>query len=122
MVYPHYGWILYSWYPDNWWTEEIAGEHIDECTDEELADFLERARPLIINLVPEPDGLDIETAAGIVSMVYITTIIGIIYYISEHRYIDTLCRDGTDMRGDVHKPKCFQAPRMRRYKPRSHVP
>ena len=69
MVYPHYGWIIFGWYPDNWWTEEIAGEHIDECTDDEVEEFLRKARPLIVQLIPEPDGNDIETAAGIVSMV-----------------------------------------------------
>ena len=26
--------------------------------------------------------------------------------------VDSLCRDGTDMRGDAQNPKSFQAPRM----------
>ena len=67
MVYPHYGWILYAWYPDKWWTEEIAGEPLDECTDKELEEFLWQARPLTIHLLPEPDDHDIPTVAGFVS-------------------------------------------------------
>ena len=66
-MYPHYGWITFGWYPDRWWTEEVAGEHIDECTDEELEEFLRRSRPLVIHLIPEPDDYDLETDAGIVS-------------------------------------------------------
>ena len=66
-VYPHYGWITFGWYPDRWWTEEVVGEHIDECTDEELEDFLRRSRPLVIHLIPEPDDYNFKTDAGIVS-------------------------------------------------------
>ena len=66
-LYPHYGWILYGWYPERWWTEEVAGEHIDECTDRELEVFLRNSRSLIIHLQPEPDDFHQITDAGIVS-------------------------------------------------------
>ena len=67
-MYPHYGWIMYTWYPERWWTEEVAGEHIDECSDEEMEEFLVRAQPLLINLVPEPDDYNLQTVAGFVSL------------------------------------------------------
>ena len=67
LVYPHYGWIMFSWYPKRWWTEEVAGEHIDECTDEETEQFLIRAQPLLISLASEPDDFDVQTVAGFVS-------------------------------------------------------
>ena len=66
-VYPHYGWIMFGWYPDRWWTEEVASEHIDHCTDEELEAFLRNSRSLVIHLFPEPDNYDLKTDAGIVS-------------------------------------------------------
>ena len=67
LVYPHYGWIMFGWYPENWWKEEVAGEHIDECTDDQLEEFLRKARPLIIHFIPEPDDHDLTTDANIVS-------------------------------------------------------
>ena len=73
MVYPHYGWILFAWYPDNWWTEDIAGEPLDECTDKELKEFLRQVRPLNIHSFPEPDDHDIPTVAGFVSYLYTFT-------------------------------------------------
>ena len=45
----------------------MAKEHIDECTDEELEEFLKKAQPVLINLVPEPDDYDLPTSAGFVS-------------------------------------------------------
>ena len=67
-MYPHYAWIIYSFYPERWWREEVAKEHLDECTDEELEDFLHDSRALIIHVLPEPDKKDIDTAAGLVSI------------------------------------------------------
>ena len=55
-------------YPERWWTEEVAGEHIDECTDKELEVFLRNSRSLIIYLQPEPDDFHQTTDAGIVSI------------------------------------------------------
>ena len=59
---------MYGWYPDKWWTEESAGEHIDECTDEEIETFLEQSRALVIHLLPEPDDYNQKTDAGMVSI------------------------------------------------------
>lgn len=70
LVYPHYGWIMYGWYPERWWTEEVAQEHIDECTDKELEEFLKKALPLLINVLPQPDDYDIKTSAEIVSCLH----------------------------------------------------
>ena len=58
---------MFTWYPKRWWTEEVAGEHIDRCTDEEMEKFLIRAQPLLIDVVPEPDDYDQQTVAGFVS-------------------------------------------------------
>ena len=70
LVYPHYGWIMFTWYPKRWWTEKVAGEHIDGCTDEEVEQFLIRAQPLLVNLIPEPDDYDLQTVAGFVSGIH----------------------------------------------------
>ena len=67
MIYPHYAWIIYDWYPEKWWTEEVDKHHLKECTDEELEEFLQQSRALSINLFPEPDDLDSPTVAGFVS-------------------------------------------------------
>ena len=66
LVYPHYGWIIYGWYPDKWWTEEVAGEHLDECTDQQLEEFLRMSQALFIDNIPEPDNYDLPTVAGYV--------------------------------------------------------
>ena len=73
-TYPHYGWIVFGWYTDKWWTEESAGEHIDECTDQEIEEFLEQSRALVIHLLPEPDDYNLITDAGIVSAQFITVL------------------------------------------------
>ena len=65
-MHPHYGWIMFGWYRERWWTEEVAQEQID-CSDEEMESFLERARPLLIQLLPEPGDYDAATDAGFVS-------------------------------------------------------
>ena len=66
LLYPHYAWLIYDWYPDRWWTEEVANETIDGCSDEVLEAFLIQSRALLIHIVPEPDDNDKETVAGIV--------------------------------------------------------
>ena len=66
-MYPHYAWIIYSWYEERWWTEEIAKEHVD-CTDEDMQLFLVRARPLLIQILPEPDDFDLPADPGMVSI------------------------------------------------------
>ena len=68
LEYPHYAWIIYAWYPERWWLEEIAGEHITECSDKELEDFLLKSRALEIHLFPEADDFDKPTVTGFVSI------------------------------------------------------
>ena len=69
-LYPHYAWIIFGWYPDKWWTEEVAGEPLEGCTDEDIEDFLQKSRVLLIHLLPEPDNFDLPTVAGFVSIVW----------------------------------------------------
>lgn len=40
-TYPRYVWLLYAWYAERWWTEEINPQTAN-CTDNQLAGFLER--------------------------------------------------------------------------------
>lgn len=61
MVYPHYGWIIYAWYPERWWKEDIAEDHIHECTDEMLEDFLWKSQDLMIHLFPKPNDHDLNS-------------------------------------------------------------
>ena len=63
---PRYTWILHGWYPNRWWTKEVANETI-ACSDEQLQVFLAKSRTLIVNNLPAPTDSDIETTAGIVS-------------------------------------------------------
>ena len=62
--------MIFGGYNDKWWTEEVAGEHLDACTDEELEDFLRKSRALIIHRFPEPDDHDLPTVAKFVSRDY----------------------------------------------------
>ena len=45
----------------------IAEEHIDECSDKELEDFVLKLRALEIHIFPGADDLEKPTVAGIVS-------------------------------------------------------
>ena len=45
----------------------MAGERLDECTDQEIEEFLWKSRALVIQLLPEPDDFDAPTTAGFVS-------------------------------------------------------
>ena len=69
LFYPHYAWLIYDWYPERWWTEEVANETIEGCSDEMLEAFLIHSRALLIHVLPEPDDIDAITAAGIVRKV-----------------------------------------------------
>ena len=69
-IYPHYGWIVFGWYPDRWWTEEVAGEHIDDCTDEELETFMGKSRMLMILMTLNNDNVHQITDAGIVGLMW----------------------------------------------------
>ena len=43
--YPQYAWLVYDWYPDEWWESETDRP---DCTNDDLKKFLERA--LVIGL------------------------------------------------------------------------
>lgn len=66
LVYPHYAWIIYAWYPEGWWREDMANETLEGCPDEVLEDFLIQSRAQMIHILPEPDDIDSITDAGIV--------------------------------------------------------
>ena len=78
LVYPHYSWIIYSFYPLRWWREEVTKVHLDECTDEELEEFLRKSRAIVIHVVPEADDEDAITAAGLVKICKINMILKLI--------------------------------------------
>ena len=64
LTYPGYTWIVFDWYPQEWWTEEVANNKVN-CTDDQLEGFLER----VLSLREDP-ALDLEagpTDTGIVS-------------------------------------------------------
>jgi gamma-aminobutyric acid type B receptor len=46
---------MYGLYPEKWWTNDVARDKLDECTEEDLENFLIVARPLIMDMIPEPD-------------------------------------------------------------------
>ena len=66
LVYPNFAWIIYGSYPEKWWTDSVAGDHLDECTEDELNNFLILARPLIMQIIPEPENEDAPTDTGFV--------------------------------------------------------
>ena len=67
LVYPNYAWIFYGLYPSRWWTEAVSRLPLEDCTDEELEQFLVDSRAIMAHIVPEPDDLDSPSSAGIVS-------------------------------------------------------
>ena len=67
LTYPRYAWIIYSWYAENWWTKDVAGTVIDmSCSDDELTNFLEKARPILIQQLPVADDENAPAIGGIV--------------------------------------------------------
>lgn len=64
LKYPRYVWIAFDWYPQRWWTLEVAKNHVD-CMESQLADFIENM--ISLRRYPEPDNFDNITDAGIVS-------------------------------------------------------
>ena len=80
---PRYTWILHGWYPNRWWTKEVANETI-ACSDEQLEMFLAKSRTLIVNNLPAPTDSDIETTAGIVSYESILCILYTLKFCGRH--------------------------------------
>ena len=66
LVYPHYAWIMYNFYPHKWWTEEVAEEHLEECPDQKLENFLLQSHALLVQLTTVPYDRDATTIAGLV--------------------------------------------------------
>ena len=66
LTYPRYTWIIYSWYAENWWTQDVAGNNVS-CSDDELTNFLEKARPILIQQLPVADDENAPAIGGIVS-------------------------------------------------------
>lgn len=44
--------MAYDWFPPNWWTFDRSHVHVD-CTDDELATFVERSLSFQWRPVPE---------------------------------------------------------------------
>ena len=68
MVYPHFAYITYGGYNEKWWTDEVAGESLndEECTTDALNAFVRNSRPLQLHFFPEPDDHNVPTDAGFV--------------------------------------------------------
>jgi len=66
LTYPRYAWITFGWFPDSWWTKAVSKNNVS-CSDQQLEEFVEKARMLQIQQFPTPDDVDAATIAGIVS-------------------------------------------------------
>ena len=63
LVYPNYGWI--TWHGTNkMWKE--PGNFSNDCTEEEVEEFIQESRILSITSFLNPDNSDIPTASGLV--------------------------------------------------------
>ena len=71
LTYPRYAWLTYGWYQDRWWTEEVNPNNMVDCTDQQLATFLERA--LVLQISPRPDNSSAPTDTGLVWHAVIST-------------------------------------------------
>ena len=63
-TYPRYAWITYGWYQDEWWTAAVTDNDVN-CTDAELASFLDRV--LAVQNIPAAENLTAPTDTGLVS-------------------------------------------------------
>ena len=62
ITYPKYAWIMFDWYPKNWW-KQLNGSNIT-CSEDQLARFLDKV--LTLRRYPEADDVNATTDAGIV--------------------------------------------------------
>ena len=80
ITYPKYAWIMFDWYPKNWW-KQLNGSKV-KCSEDELARFLDKV--LTLRRYPEADDVNATTDAGIVRestvTVYIVTKARLYYY------------------------------------------
>ena len=74
-MYPHYAWLLYSWYTELWWKEKDAGEVLEGCSDEVLRAYLLKSHAFVIYRRPEPDDIDEVTFSGLVSIIVYTLLL-----------------------------------------------
>ena len=67
LTYPRYAWIMFGWYPDRWWTGAVARNNVS-CSDEQLEEFIENARMVLIRTSPIANDVNGTTIAGIVRL------------------------------------------------------
>ena len=62
LTYPNYAWIMYDWYPKEWWKK--LDESVIKCKADEIEKFLDKV--LTLRRYPETDDVSATTQAGIV--------------------------------------------------------
>ena len=67
LTYPRYAWLIYGWYQDRWWTGAVDSNMVD-CTDQQLATFLERA--LVLQIFPSSEDPTAPTDTGLVLYIH----------------------------------------------------
>ena len=68
-TFPRYVWMAYDWFPPRWWTLERSQVEVN-CTDSELAEFIERS--LSFQWRPFPDDVNATTDSRKVRLWYMT--------------------------------------------------
>ena len=64
LTYPRYVWITFGWYPYGWWIPE----NDVSCNNQQLEDFVVKARMLQVQQYPTPNNFDGSTISGIVRL------------------------------------------------------
>ena len=64
LTYPRYVWITFGWYPYGWWIPE----NDVSCSNQQLEDFIVKARMLQVQQYPTPNNIDGSTISGIVRL------------------------------------------------------
>ena len=62
LVYPDYAWIIYLY------ASSTGNEDQDACTDEDILNFLNMSRALMMHILPEPEDDNVQTNTGFVSL------------------------------------------------------
>ena len=62
LTYPKYAWIMYDWYPKQWWTKL---DNSSKCSSDDIVRFLDKV--MTLRRYPETDDISATTEAGIVS-------------------------------------------------------
>ena len=81
LTYPRYSWITFGGYPVGWWTNEVSKNNVS-CSDQQLEDFIVKARMLLIQQYPTPDNIDGTTIAEIVSL-KVLVVINLVYLVND---------------------------------------